>query len=156
MGVPSCFCFALKYLLTTIVSIRRSVMSLAPIRRSPVLPIRTHKCSENTELARALVFNDCSFNDLFLHRIPPSRISKSVSTPDPPCQLHVFGHYSHSLGMDTSEVGVLEEADEEGFGCFLKSEHRAALKPAIQYPSASVSRNDAVYNRNCLSNQYPT
>jgi histone H3 len=43
-------------------------------------------------------------------------------------ELEVFGHDSHSLGVDGAEVGILKERNEVSFGSFLESKHCLALE----------------------------
>merc|ERR1711981_1058549 len=42
-------------------------------------------------------------------------------TTDTTSQLDVLGHDGNALGVDCAQVGVLEQANEVGLGCFLKS-----------------------------------
>ena len=46
-------------------------------------------------------------------------------------ELHVSHHDRDSLGVDGAEVGVLEEANQVGFRCFLKSEHCLRLESDV-------------------------
>ena len=49
--------------------------------------------------------------------------SSSLAT-DSPGQLNVFGHDSHSLGVNGTQVGVLKKSNQIGFRCFLKGERK--------------------------------
>lgn len=46
-------------------------------------------------------------------------------------QLDVFRHDGHSLGVDSAQIGVLEQADQIGFACFLERHHRRTLKSQV-------------------------
>ena len=46
----------------------------------------------------------------------------SLST-DPPGELDVLRHDGDSFGVDGAQVGVLEESNQVGLGCFLKCHH---------------------------------
>jgi hypothetical protein len=43
----------------------------------------------------------------------------SSFTTDSPRQLDVFGHNSHSLGVDSTQVGVFKQTNKVSFACFL-------------------------------------
>ena len=52
----------------------------------------------------------------------------SQPTPsDPTGQLHVFRHYSHSLGMNGTKVSVLKQFNQIGFSALLKGGKGASL-----------------------------
>jgi hypothetical protein len=46
-------------------------------------------------------------------------------------QLDVLGHDGDTLGMDGSQVGVLEQADQVGLSGLLKGEHGRALESQV-------------------------
>ena len=46
-------------------------------------------------------------------------------------ELHVLGHDGHTLGVDGSQVGVLEEAHEVSLGGLLQGEHGGALEAQV-------------------------
>ena len=46
-------------------------------------------------------------------------------------ELDVLGHDGDTLGVDGAQVGVLEEADEVGFGGFLERKDGAGLEPEV-------------------------
>ena len=50
---------------------------------------------------------------------------------DPPGQLDVLGHDGHPLGVDGTEVGVLEETHEVGLTGLLESHHGGALEAEV-------------------------
>ena len=54
----------------------------------------------------------------------------SLST-DPPGQLDVLGHDGNPFGMDSAEVGVLEEPNKICFTSLLKSHNSGALEAQI-------------------------
>ena len=54
----------------------------------------------------------------------------SLST-DPPGQLDVLGHDGDPLGVDGTEVGVLEETHEVGLTGLLESHHGGALEAEV-------------------------
>ena len=53
--------------------------------------------------------------------------SESVST-DPLGELEVLWHDSHSLGMDSAQVGVLKQRNQVGLSCFLEGKHCLTLE----------------------------
>lgn len=53
--------------------------------------------------------------------------SESVTT-DAFSQLEVFRHNCHSLGVDSAEIGVLEERNKVGLSCFLESQNSLTLE----------------------------
>ena len=55
----------------------------------------------------------------------------STLSTDSPCQLDVLGHDGHPLGVDSAQVGVLEQADEVGLAGLLQSHHGGALEPQV-------------------------
>ena len=48
-------------------------------------------------------------------------------SPDPLCQLHVFWHDGHSLGVDSTEVGVLKQPDNVSLDPLLQGRQRGNL-----------------------------
>ena len=52
-------------------------------------------------------------------------------TTDPPGQLDILRHDGHSLGVDGTEVGVLEETHQVGLTSLLKSHDSRALEPQV-------------------------
>ena len=52
-------------------------------------------------------------------------------TADAAGKLNVLGHDGDTLGVDGAQVGVLEEADEVGFGGFLERKDGAGLEPEV-------------------------
>ena len=52
-------------------------------------------------------------------------------SPDPPGQLDVLGHDGDPLGVDGTEVGVLEEPHEVGLTGLLESHHGGALEAEV-------------------------
>ena len=52
-------------------------------------------------------------------------------TADAAGELDVLGHDGDTLGVDGAQVGVLEEADEVGFGGFLERKDGAGLEPEV-------------------------
>ena len=59
--------------------------------------------------------------------IQVSEVLVEVSS-DPPGKVHVLPHESRSLGVDGTQVGVLEHTGEVGFGGFLKSVESLGLE----------------------------
>ncbi|PAV72672.1 hypothetical protein WR25_24662 [Diploscapter pachys] len=51
---------------------------------------------------------------------------------DPSGELDVLGHDRHSLGVDRAQIGVLEQADQIGFGSLLQGEHCRRLEAEIR------------------------
>ena len=78
-----------------------------------------------------------NMNDIYIYEINSYKIEKIVKTPsrsfssDSSGELDVLGHDGHSLGVDGAEVGVLEEANQVGFGCFLESEDGGGLESEV-------------------------
>ena len=58
--------------------------------------------------------------------------SSSPLSPDTTSKLDILGHDGNSLGVDGTEIGILEEPHEVGFGGFLQSEHSRALEAEIR------------------------
>jgi len=56
----------------------------------------------------------------------------SLST-DPPGELDVLGHDSHTLGVDGAQVGVLEEPDEVSLTGLLESSNSCRLESEISF-----------------------
>jgi hypothetical protein len=55
--------------------------------------------------------------------------SSSVVLPtNPPGQLHVFWPDGHPLGMDSTQLGVLEQADKVRLSCLLDALNCTSLK----------------------------
>ena len=50
---------------------------------------------------------------------------------DPGSQMNIFGHDGHSLGMDGTQVGVLEETHEIRLCRLLQSKDRMALETQV-------------------------
>ena len=57
--------------------------------------------------------------------------SLSPLTTDAAGELDVLGHDSHTLGVDGTKVGVLEQSDEVGLASLLESHHRCALESEV-------------------------
>jgi hypothetical protein len=63
--------------------------------------------------------------------------SSSSSNPlsplasQPPGQLHILGLDGHPLGVNSTQVGILEQGDEVGFGSFLKGHDRRGLESEV-------------------------
>ena len=63
---------------------------------------------------------------------------------NPPCQLDVLGHDSDPLGVDGTEVGVLEETHQVGLASLLQSHHSRALEPQVGLEVLSNLPNKAL------------
>ncbi len=50
-------------------------------------------------------------------------IHLSTLATDAAGQLNVLGHDGDTLGVDSSQIGVLEQANQVGFGCLLEGQH---------------------------------
>ncbi|CAN0853268.1 hypothetical protein LINGRAHAP2_LOCUS5586 [Linum grandiflorum] len=61
------------------------------------------------------------------------RASTNLSTlaSDPSSKLDVLGHDGNPLGVDSAEVGILEQSDEVSLSSFLESRDGGALEPQI-------------------------
>jgi len=55
----------------------------------------------------------------------------STFTTDAASQLNILGHDGYSLGVDGTEVGVLEETDEVSLGCFLQGHDSRGLESEV-------------------------
>ena len=61
-----------------------------------------------------------------------SHISLSALATDAAGQLDVLGHDGHALGVDGSQVGVLEQAHQVGLSSLLQGQHGAALEAQVR------------------------
>ena len=52
----------------------------------------------------------------------------STFSTDTSCQLDVFGHYGDSLGMDGTEISILEETNQISLARLLKRHDSCALE----------------------------
>ncbi len=59
-------------------------------------------------------------------------------------QLDVLGHDGHTLGVDGSEVGILEQADQVGLSGFLEGKHGRALEAEVGLEVLSDLTNKAL------------
>merc|ERR1719289_730906 len=50
---------------------------------------------------------------------------------NPPGELNVLGHDGDSLGVDGTEVGILEQSHKISLTCLLKSSHCSRLEPQV-------------------------
>ena len=55
----------------------------------------------------------------------------SALATDAAGQLDVLGHDGHALGVDGSQVGVLEQAHQVGLSSLLQGQHGAALEAQV-------------------------
>ena len=60
-----------------------------------------------------------------------SNMSLGALSSDPPGQLDVLGHDGDPLGVDGTEVGVLEQSHEVGLAGFLQGHHSGALEAEV-------------------------
>ncbi|PAV84150.1 hypothetical protein WR25_11356 [Diploscapter pachys] len=51
---------------------------------------------------------------------------------DPSGELDVLGHDGDTLGVDGAQIGVLEQADQVGFGSLMQGEHCRRLEAEIR------------------------
>jgi hypothetical protein len=59
-------------------------------------------------------------------------------------QLDIRGHDGHTLGVDCTQVGVLEEADQVGLGRFLQGQDSLALEAKISLEILGDLTNQAL------------
>ena len=59
------------------------------------------------------------------------QVSVGSLSSDSSSELHIFWHDGDSLGVDGTEVGVLEESDHVGLGSFLKSKDGRGLESQV-------------------------
>lgn len=57
----------------------------------------------------------------------PRLTQTTPDTPDASSKLDILLHDGHALGMDGTEIGVLEKMDQKRLGGFLKSQDRMRL-----------------------------
>ena len=60
------------------------------------------------------------------------RGSLAAFASDSSGELDVLGHDGDSLGVDGTQVGVLEQADQVGFGSLLPGEHCRRLEAEVR------------------------
>jgi hypothetical protein len=65
------------------------------------------------------------------HDCTTAHCSATLST-DATSELHILGHDSDTLGMDSTEVRVLKETDEVSLRRFLQGQHSRSLKAKIR------------------------
>ena len=51
----------------------------------------------------------------------------STFSTDTASQLDVLGHDGDTLGVDCAQVGILEQTNEVGLGCFLKIQKNISI-----------------------------
>jgi hypothetical protein len=62
---------------------------------------------------------------------PGDAKSSSALSPDAASQLDILGHDSHTLGMNGTQISILEQSNQVSLGGLLKSKHRRALEAQI-------------------------
>ena len=79
-------------------------------------------------------------------RYTTSASSKHLSTltTDAAGKLDVLGHDGHTLGVDGSQVGILEETDEVSLSSLLEGEHSGGLETEIGLEILSNLTNKAL------------
>ena len=65
------------------------------------------------------------------HVLPPSFEHLSTFSPDTTSKLNVFRHDRHTFGMNSTQVGILEETDQVCLRGFLKGQHRGRLETQV-------------------------
>ena len=58
-------------------------------------------------------------------------LSLGPFSSDSPSQLDILWHDGHTLGVDCTQVGVLEQTNEVGLGCLLECEHSGGLEAKV-------------------------
>ena len=53
-------------------------------------------------------------------------------SPDAASKLNVLGHDCHAFCVDGTQVGILEQSDQVGFGSLLQSQNGVALEPQVR------------------------
>ena len=76
-----------------------------------------------------LIFR-CKISDTFLIKSNARHCSGSL-TSDSSGELHILWHDGDSLGVDGTEVGVLEESNHVGLGGLLEGEHGGGLESQV-------------------------
>ena len=70
------------------------------------------------------------FFSYYLKHVGKGEIRLTQTTPDTPdasSKLDILLHDGHALGMDGTEIGVLEKMDQERLGGFLEGQDRMRL-----------------------------
>ena len=70
--------------------------------------------------------------------------SLSALAADATGQLDVLGHDGHTLGVDSSQVGVLKEAHQVGLSSLLEGQHSAALEAQVSLEVLGDLTNQAL------------
>ena len=52
-------------------------------------------------------------------------------TTNTPGQLNILGHDRHTLGVDSTEIGILKESHQVGLGSFLQGQDGRSLEPQV-------------------------
>ena len=65
-------------------------------------------------------------------------------TTDAAGELDVLRHDGHTLGVDGAQVGVLEEGDEVGLGCFLQGHDSRSLEAELELVLLRDLTNEAL------------
>ena len=80
----------------------------------------------------------------------PPALNILVVSPDPPGELDVLWHDGDSLGVDSAQVGVLEQVDQERFASLLRLQFAMEFKFNIK-TLLSMTFNIPVEHREQLS-----
>ena len=76
----------------------------------------------------------CQIHSESFPPIPNRTKIPTLSTPlatNTPSQLNIFRHNSHTLGVNSTKIGILEKSDEVGLGRFLKRQYGRSLEAKI-------------------------
>ena len=79
----------------------------------------------------------------FLSALVETRRLGTLAT-DAAGQLDVLGHDGHTLGVDGSQVGVLEQAHQVGLSSLLEGQHSAALETQVSLEVLGNLTNQAL------------
>jgi len=66
-------------------------------------------------------------------------------------KLDILGHDSHTLGVNSAQVGILKETNKVCFGCFLQSKNRRRLEAKVGLEILSNFTDKAL--ERCLTNE---
>jgi hypothetical protein len=71
---------------------------------------------------------------------------------DTACKLNVLGHNGHTLGMNSTQVGIFKESDKIGFCGFLESKDSRSLEAKVTlevlgYLTNKTLKGDCVHSK---------
>jgi hypothetical protein len=70
--------------------------------------------------------------------------SSSTLTTDAAGKLNILGHDGNTLGVDSSQVGILKKTDKVSLSSFLESEDSSRLETEVSFEILSNLTNKAL------------